>query len=57
MSKIEKYITENKLEGKKIADVLRDYEKGHCNLGDICAFYGYSIDKSVSHLKAIGLID
>jgi hypothetical protein len=55
--KIEKYIADKNFDGKKIADVLRDYAKGYCELGDICQFYGYSIDKAVSHLKVIGLID
>lgn len=54
---IEKYIEEQGIDGKKIADVLRDYAKGYCELGVICHFYGYNIDKAVSHLKVIGLID
>lgn len=54
--KIEKYIAEQGIDGKKIADVLRDYAKGYCELGVICQFYGYNIDKAVSHLKAIELI-
>ena len=56
-TKIEQYITANDFDGKKVADVLRDYAKGHCDLGTICQFHGYSIDKAVAHLKAIGLID
>lgn len=54
--KIEEYINDNELEGTKTADVLRDYGRGHTTLGDICWFYGFSIDTAVSHLKKIGLV-
>ena len=56
MSKVEKYIKEQKLEGKKIADVLRDYERGLKPLGEICWFRGYDIDLAVGHLSQAGLI-
>ena len=50
---VEQYIAENKLEGKKIADVLRNWNEGRQGLGEICQFYGYSIDKAMSHIIAI----
>jgi hypothetical protein len=56
MSKIEKYIEKNNLDGKKIADVLRDYKQGQKPLGEICQFHGYSLDKAVGHLHAAGLV-
>jgi hypothetical protein len=55
-NKIEKYIRENNLENKKIADVLRAYERGHNNLGEITCYYGYNIDLAVMHLTASGEI-
>ena len=51
MKRIEKYIKQNSLEGKKIADVLRDYDRGITTLGEICYFYGYSIDAAMGHIK------
>lgn len=51
--KIENYIKQNNLEGKKIADVLRDYDRGITALGDICAFYGYPIDAAIGHINRI----
>lgn len=54
MTTIERYIAKNQLDGKKIADVLRDYDLGHCTLGDICYFYGYSLDRAVWHLDQCG---
>jgi hypothetical protein len=56
MNKIEKYIAENKLDGKKIADVLRDWDRGYKNLGEICQFWRYKTDMAVAHLKQAGLI-
>ena len=53
MKKIEKYIKHNKLDGKKIADVLRDYDRGITTLGEICAFYNYSIDAAMWHMEKI----
>ena len=43
--KIESYINNSGFEGKKIADVLREYAQGK-ELGDIVSFYDYSIDKT-----------
>lgn len=54
MNRAEAYITKNELEGKKIADVLREYENGRCTLGQICAHEGYDIDKAMWHIKASG---
>jgi hypothetical protein len=54
--KIEKYIAEHKLDGTKLADVLRDYERGLKPLGEICWFHGYDIDLAVGHLSQAGLI-
>ena len=53
MNKVETYIEANDLEGTKTADVLRDYEKARNNLGHICFFYDYGIDRAVSHIWAI----
>ena len=53
VSKVEAYIKKQKLEGKKVADVLRDYDQGHCALGEICGFHGYDLFKAVWHVNAI----
>lgn len=52
--KIEKYINENCLEGKRIADVLREFADGHNkSMGDICFFHGYNVDMAMSHIMKI----
>lgn len=52
-TKITAYIAEHNLAGTKLGDVLRDYDLGHCGLGDICYFYGYPIDRAIYHLSQL----
>ena len=51
--KIENYIKKNELEGKKIANVLRDLNRGRKELYEICFFYDYPIDKAIAHLDKV----
>ena len=45
----ENYIETNKLDGTKIADILREWDDGKA-LGELCAYYGYNIDAAMGHV-------
>lgn len=52
MSKLEEYITENKID-ERLANVLRDYKKGYNELHSICLWYGVNIDRAVYTIKTL----